>query len=265
MELITSRENPRIKQLAALISQKKEREQTGLFVCEGARLCADATEAGLVPEAVYITEDSFSRYPEQVSKLLEIAVDAAMITPEIATRVSDTKQPQGVFAVFKKLDNSEQAVTIRKDGKYLLLAGLQDPGNMGTMLRCAYAMGLDGAFVEDNCPDLYSPKVLRSSMGGALRLPVALVPDMQETIALLRQGGVTVWAAALAPNAATLKRGLIKAPCAVLIGNEGAGLASELIDCCDSAVVIPMREGAESLNAAGAASILMWEIQNSRE
>ena len=234
-------------------------------MCEGARLCADAAAAGIIPEELYITEESFSRYPEQVSILLETAIDARMITPEIATRVSDTKHPQGVFAIFKKLDNSAQAVTIGNGGKYLLLAGLQDPGNLGTILRCAYAMGLDGAFIDDACPDIYSPKVLRASMGGSLRLPVAFVPDMQETIATLKQSNITVWAAALAPNAVELNRKLLKSPCAILVGNEGSGLPTNLIEACNNAVIIPMCEGAESLNAAAAASILMWEMQNAGE
>ena len=261
MELISSRENPHIKRLAALISQKKERAESGLFVCEGARLCADAAAAGLIPQEVFITEYSFSRYPEQVSLLLELADEARMLTPALAARISDTKQPQGVFAIFKRLDNSPQVVKIRKDGKYLLLAGIQDPGNLGAMLRCANAMGLDGAFIETSCPELYSPKVLRASMGGVLRLNIGIVPDMCETIALLRQSSVMVWAAALASNAVELRHNLLEAPCAVLIGNEGAGLSRELIDACDNALIIPMREGAESLNAAGAASILMWEMR----
>jgi len=259
MELLTSRKNPRIIELEALLMRKKGRDRT-LFACEGARLCEDAVRAGLAPEAVYITGKAQARYPDTAALLMKTTRAAYMIDEPLALRISDTESPQGIFAVFKKLDNTAQVVTIVRDGKYLLLAGLQDPGNLGTILRAAEAFGLDGVFLDRDCPDIYAPKVLRASMGGVFRLKHECVSDLKETIANLRENGIAVWAAALTEHAIPLRPGLLTGGAAVLIGNEGAGLPDELISCCKGACVIAMKGAAESLNAAAAAVIFMWEM-----
>jgi len=258
MELLTSRKNPKIIELENLLTRKKNRNPS-LFACEGARLCEDAIRAGLVPEVVYITEKAQMRYHDIAVLLRGAARESYKICESLAGRISDTENPQGVFAVFKRLDNTAQVVKIVRDGKYLLLAGLQDPGNMGTILRVAEALALDGVFYDESCPDVYSPKVMRASMGGMFRLKHER-RDMEETIEMLRKAGVCVWAAALTPDAEDLRPGLLSGGTAVLIGNEGAGLPESLISCCGAAIKIPMQGTVESLNAATAAAIFAWEL-----
>ena len=259
MELLTSRGNSRIMELESLLKRKKSREPA-LFACEGARLCEDAVRAGLVPQAVYLTEKAQTRYPGAAALLIKTAHTSYTLCETLAERISDTENPQGVFAVFKRLDNHAQVVKIVRDGKYLLLAGLQDPGNVGTILRTAEAFGLDGVFFDENCPDLYAPKVLRASMGGVFRLKHERC-DMYAAIAMLRENKVPVYAAAMTADAVPLHAGFLAGGAAVLIGNEGAGLPDDLISCCTSSCIIPMPGTAESLNAATAAAIFAWEMR----
>lgn len=259
MELLSSRQNPLVITLEALLTHKKNRD-AALFACEGARLCEDAVRAGRYPEAVFLTGKAILRYPETAALLTAKAQAWYKIDENLAGRISDTQNPQGVFCLFKRLDNTAQAVKIVRGGKYILLSGLQDPGNTGTIIRTAEAFGLNGAFLDDCCPDLCAPKVLRASMGAALRLPYEQVSDMRQTIAELRGNGVPVYAAAVTQDAIPLRDVQLRDGAAVLIGNEGAGLPEELIDCCNAACVIPMAGGAQSLNAATAAAVFMWEM-----
>lgn len=260
MERITSRENPQIKQLVKLIGQKKERTRTGLFVAEGARIAADAVESGLLVKELFLTPEARERYPREAALLLERAEKSYEIPQELAQKISDTSTPQGVFCVLPMLDNHFQADTIWGAGHYLALCSLQDPGNLGTIIRSCEAFGIDRLFLTADCPDLYSPKVLRATMGGVFRLPITVVDNPEELIALLRGAKVPVYAAALCEGARPVTDIPLQAGGAVVIGNEGKGLPREVIDRCDGAVIIPMAGRAESLNASVAASIIAWEM-----
>ncbi|MCL2068619.1 MAG: RNA methyltransferase [Oscillospiraceae bacterium] len=262
MQLLSSRQNPRIAELEALLTHKKNRD-TALFACEGARLCEDAVQAGLTPEAVYLTEKAALRYPETASLVTGASRAVYALDECLAGRISDTVNPQGVFCVFKKLDNAPQAVKIVSGGKYFLLSGIQDPGNLGTIIRTAEAFGISGVFLDSDCPDLYAPKVQRASMGAVFRLPRESPADIRETIAVMRENGIPVYAAALTEDAIPLRGGLFRGGAAVLIGNEGAGLSRDLTGRCDAACVIPMTGGVQSLNAAMAATVFAWEMMNS--
>jgi len=262
MDLIVSRENKNVKELAALLSGKKHRDLSGLFALEGLRLCLDALESGVRIETLFLTEEADKRYP-QLERLKKNTGRTLWLGADLARRIADTKTPQGVFCICKKLDNSESAVKMERSGKYLLLSGLQDPGNLGAILRTAQALGVDGVFACD-CPDLYSPKVLRAAMGGLFRLPVAVCGDSAEMVARLQKARIPVYAAALAGGATRLDRLDFSAGCAVLVGNEGNGLPPGLVEQCDGSVIIPMREDANSLNAATAAAIILWEMTKVR-
>lgn len=255
---ITSRDNPQVKQLCALLSSKKERDEVGLFAVEGARLCADVAQSGAEVRTVLFTPSAMEKYPE-MKAVVQTAGTVLEISEELSARIGDTRSPQGIFAVCRKLDNTRRAVTIKRNGRYLLLDSLQDPGNLGTILRTSLAMGVEGVFLE-SCPDLYSPKTLRASMGAVLRLPIVEGESLGGVITDLRAEGCPVCAAALTPAAIPLGSGLPTDSSGLVIGNEGNGLTRERIGQCDEAVVIPMADGAESLNAAAAAVILLWEM-----
>lgn len=262
MELITSRENQSVKELTGLLTQKKKRDSRRLFVLEGARLCLDALESGVTIRAVYITPQSLELYRD-LGDLVDGRCKVVWLHEDLARKISDTKSPQGVFCICERLDNPGFADKIKGNGKYLILDGLQDPGNLGTILRTAQALGVDGAFLC-GCPDVYSPKVLRSAMGGLFRLPFAVEDAAAAVVARLQKQGVPVYAAALTPHAASPGQLDLSGGCCVLIGNEGAGLSPEVIRACTGSVMIPMADDANSLNAAAAAAILLWEMTKNR-
>ena len=257
--VIRSRDNPRIKRLASLLTQKKQRDESGMFVLEGARLCLDAFEAGISFDELLITQEAASRYP----KLLYIteACRTSWMDENLSARIGDTQSPQGVFAVIPKPYCGKDAVKIREDGRYIILAGLQDPGNLGAILRTASALGSDGVLLS-GCPDICSPKVVRAAMGALWRLPIAQFDAAADMIKTVRANGLVMWAACLSDNAVPLSQADFGKGSAVLIGNEGHGLPKELIVQCERSVIIPMKSGVDSLGAGAAAAILIWEICN---
>ena len=142
----------------------------------------------------------------------------------------------------------------------MFIVSLQDPGNVGTIIRTAEAMGLDGVIMTSDCPDIYSPKVLRSTMGSAFRLPIYVCTDPIETLDLLHNKGFSSYAAILDENSLTLGDFKFPDKSVALIGNEANGLKDVVVEMCQNSLMIPMRGNAESLNAASAANIIMWEM-----
>lgn len=252
--LISSRENPLIKEAAALVSDKKVRKRSGLFVAEGARLCSEACKSGSKVLRLFVTEEAEKKYPEYLSLLLSEAKEVYNITENVAEKISDTKTPQGVFAV---CEMNEKPVDLNKNGVFVLLSNLQDPGNIGTILRTCEAMGVNGVFLC-GCADSFSPKVLRGTMGCIFRLPIKVFSETAEALSLIKNAGITTYASALAENALLLPNVKFSEKSCVLIGNEGNGLEKSVIESCDNTVMIPMPGKAESLNAASAAAIMIY-------
>ena len=253
--VITSKENKQVKNCAKLISSKKYRREEGLFVAEGQRLCEDALRSGLVPQQTFIVESMV----EKCTELLKQSKQVFVITEELAAKISDTETPQGVFSVFRTLDNGETVDTMKWQ-RVLLLSSLQDPGNLGTIIRTSEAFGIDGLILSADCPDLYAPKVLRATMGGVYRLPIRVVDSMETAIGELRRQGFKVYATALSEKSQPITQLDLSGKIAAVIGNEGNGLTQPVIDACDGQTIIPMTGKAESLNAAIAASIVIWEM-----
>jgi len=224
---------------------------------EGARLCLDAIQAGLPVESVCLTPVAFEKYPG-LAALTGVAPQVVWVGETLAGRLGDTQNSQGVFAVLRTsaLPVLEK---VEADGRYLLLHRVRDPGNLGGILRTAAALGASGAFLC-GCAEHTAPKVLRASMGGVFRLPLMQVGEMAAQIQLLGDLGIGTYAAAAREEASAPS--ILSEPGGkgVLIGNEGDGLPVELIDVCKDAVAIPMKTGSESLNAAMAAGILLWEM-----
>lgn len=173
-----------------------------------------------------------------------------------------SQHTQGVFALCRIPEPSLTAESLSPQGRYLVLSSLQDPGNIGAVLRSALAFGCDGLILSDDCPDLYSPKVLRAAMGGVFRQPVLVSRDLPELIRSMREKGIDTLAAALDRSAMTSDEArLDRDGVAVVIGNEGSGLSTEMIEACGKTVFIPISARSESLNASVAASIFLWEMR----
>lgn len=256
MERLSSKENALIKQYRKLSASRREREKESLFTMEGARLCADALRSGIRLHLLLMTADA-ARY-EETAALAEAAGKRAFeITPELAGYISDTEHPQGIFAIAEMPPRESD---LPPQGKYILLDSLQDPGNLGTVIRTAEAMGIDAVILSRQCPDLYSPKVIRSTMGSLFRQPILYAENLSESIAEWKNAGMKCYAATLTPDAFPLQK-LPQMPfCGIVIGNEGNGVSREVIEACDGEVYIPMQGATESLNAAIAAALCMWEI-----
>ncbi|MEM1483920.1 RNA methyltransferase [Oscillospiraceae bacterium PP1C4] len=257
---ITSRDHADVKHYVQLAGSRKERHEQRLFVTEGIKLTCEAFDAGCTPVVIFATEDATDRYYDHVQRIMLACESFYRISQSVADKLAQSVSPQGVFGVFRMLDNETQPVKISSNGKMILLSSLQDPGNIGTILRTAAAFGIDGVVLSSDCPDLYSPKVLRSTMGGVFKIPLAITSDLGGYIDQLRGQGIPVYAAALNESAVPVLEASLQSGCAVVIGNEGNGISEELIDRCDGTLMIPMKQNSESLNAAMAAGIVMWEM-----
>lgn len=250
MNRITSRDNPAVRQYTLLAASRKARAEEGLFVTEGIKLTKEAAQACSL-QKLYVTEAAIQKYD------LYPFGEPVLVSEGVAKKMSLTPAPQGIFGVFQKPGTRRIPLSVSQ--YYLVLSGLQDPGNVGTILRTAAALGIGNVFLSPDCPDPYSPKVLRASMGGVFRLALE-TGETAEMITALEQAGIKVWAAALSPKAVPPQQAGLQAGTAVVIGNEGRGLAPELVDLCKGIIQIPMVPGNESLNAAMAAGILLWEM-----
>lgn len=250
---LLSASNPFFKHVKKLLSQKKYRAQEKLFVVEGERILNDALKSGVRPVAIVLSQTEILKNAEKyasVCPLLYSLPDPLMHT------LSDTSSPQGVLGIFRMPELSAMPY----GDKFLFLNALQDPGNIGTIIRTAEAFGLDGIFYSDDCPDLFSPKLLRATMGGIFRIPVMQIHDPIQFIARLKQLGVVTYAAAMEENAQLLGQFRFEKRSCIIIGNEGNGLSQSFIHTCDTCIMIPMQGQAQSLNAAMAAGICCWEM-----
>ena len=265
---VTSRDNRYVKQWRALCRDARARRESGLFAIEGARLCGDALQSGCRPEVLLYTAAAREAYAAVVEPLAAAAVQAAEITPELARSMADTAHPQGVFCIVKSPDSLDNRLSLDKIdtmGRYGILEDIRDPGNLGTMIRTAEALGLGGLLLSEGCCDIYNPKVLRGSMGGVFRLPIGTVPALPETIAALQSRGMTAFACVVDPRAEPVNTAGIDSPGSLcVIGNEGSGLRPETTAACARRVTIRMTGRAESLNASLAAGIVMWEMTRPR-
>lgn len=256
---ITSRNNEKIKNAAKLCSESSYRKKTGMFFLEGLRLCCDAAENGVSPVEVFVTETALEKYKSELEVLLKSGSECYVITDDVAAKLSDTKNSQGVFCVCKTLDKFSNIDKIKYNGIYIAMENIQTPDNLGAVARTAEALGLDGIIVSGGC-DIYNPKALRAAMGSLLRLDIFSVTDLPSFIEKCNEDGMSTYAAvpdstALPVTKIDKSKGII-----CVIGNEGNGLTEKTISSCSDKVTIPMKGRAESLNAAAAACMIMWEM-----
>lgn len=252
--IITSRKNDAVRHFRDIIREKKQRDSERVFAVEGDHLCGELSKCGFSIKTALVTESAASKYPQTVMALRK-AEELLVISQEVAEYISDTKAPQGLFAVAEKPHSTAIPDEARR---LVLLDGVQDPGNVGTILRTAEALGFDGAALSPDCADIWSPKTLRASMGSALRLP-CIIEGLTGIITRLKLRGFKVYGSMLDSSAARLGTFEFPERAAVVIGSEGAGISPQTAEVCDRAVYIPIT-GAESLNAGAAAAILLWEL-----
>jgi TrmH family RNA methyltransferase len=262
--LITSRENNIIKDYIKLAQNKKYRYETKRFVIEGARLVNDAVLSGVNIEAAFFEETVLKKRDELYNLLLGKNIKIYTINAILAEKLADTQTTQGIFCIAFMLDKEILLDKIDIDSVYLSLESIQEPGNLGTMLRTADAFGFNGVILSEGCADIYSPKVVRAAMGAIFRLPFMFTDNLAETIKILNAKGMNSLAAVADSSANDILLEKYTGGNIIAIGNEGNGLSQNVISACSKQVTIRMRGRAESLNAAAAASVLMWELTRNK-
>ncbi len=258
---ITSNQNPRFRWVRSLIKQTKQRRQDASFVVEGVRLVEEALAAGWQPLLVLYSSQLSKRGQKSLRTISSAGCETIAISPTLMASLSDTETSQGIVAVFPIT-----TFPLPADPTFLLIAdALRDPGNLGTLLRTGLAAGVQGVLLTPGSTDAWSPKVLRAGMGAHFRLPIHVLgwdeieqlaksqtdPPLRLYLAKSR-GGQPAWQADL------------RSPLALIVGNEAAGAGSEARRRADTALSIPMPGGSESLNAAIAAAILLFEVVRQR-
>jgi TrmH family RNA methyltransferase len=257
-DLIASKENRRVKTYGLLATSRRARAEAGQFVLEGRKLLLEAIRSKVEICEVFASSSQCAHCEEM---LVGQEVLLHEITPAVEDKLRQSQAPQGIYAICRMLDKRLSFDTIDDNGCYLGLWDLQDPGNIGTIIRTADAMGLSGLVMSENCCDLYNGKVVRAAMGSLFRMPV-LVTDMDEFLRV-SAGKLTSFAAVVDQDAPSILSQPIRGGILV-VGNEGNGLSPEQVSRCIHRVTIPMPGNAESLNAATAASLFMWEMTKIR-
>lgn len=251
--VITSSSNEQIKNVIQLKEKSKFRKKNKMFTVEGLRSFREIPSEDL--EGVYVSETF-----EKENDGLLFDIDYQVVSDGIFKKISDTVTPQGILAVVRQREYTIDDIIAgrnRKKSCIVVLDRLQDPGNLGTILRTGEAAGITGIIMSSDCADIYSPKVIRSTMGSIFRVPFTVVENLPDAVKILKKNGVLTYAAHLRGE---LYSGNAFAPdCAILIGNEANGLRREVSEQADRLIKIPMAGKVESLNASVAAAILMYE------
>ena len=258
--MITSTSNARVKELVQLQKKSKVRNEQGVFLLEGVKMYQEIPQEQLVK--VYVSETFADKQKEEINRLKDRR-KLEYLSDHVFQYVSDTKTPQGILCVVRQSTYCLEDILEAEDAHLLVLDNLQDPGNLGTILRTAEGAGVTGIIISKESVDIYNPKVIRSTMGSIYRVPFVYVEDLKEAIAKVKAHGIFTYAAHLDGKNSYDKEDYTKKT-AFLIGNEGNGLRKEIADLADTWIRIPMQGQVESLNAAIATSVLMFETARQR-
>lgn len=262
MITITSTANGRIRHLVGLQKKKKERDGEKVFLAEGIRMFREVPGERL--KEVWMSETFYQKERALAERVLEGShADRVLLSDHVYAHVSDTKTPQGVLCVIKRKEYDLDGMLKGAAPFLLVLDHLQDPGNVGTMLRTAEAAGVTGVILSRDCADIYNPKTIRSTMGSIYRVPFCYAEDLPQAVDRIREAGIRTYAAHL-DGKRDYDEEDYRNPCAFLIGNEGNGLGEETLKRAETYIRIPMKGQVESLNAAAAASVLMFEAARQR-
>ena len=253
--MITSTSNSQVKQAAALAKKARERRQTGLFLVEGRKMYEEAPKSWL--EKVYVTEEYVKDHGEPEGAAWEL------VSGEVMKAMADTQTPQGILALVRQPKWSVSDVWNGENPHIIMLETLQDPGNLGTIFRAGEGAGITGVIMNRETADIFNPKVIRSTMGSIYRVPFVYVDDLGEAAEMAKARKIRLFAAHL-KGKNSYDREDYRGGCGFLIGNEARGLTDETAALADCWVKIPMLGKVESLNAAVAASVLMFETARQR-
>ncbi len=257
--MITSSANGKVKQVMNLIKKAKARNESGLFVAEGLRIFKEIPREQI--DSIFVSE-SFLK--EEERKHLIGGMEYEVLTDEVFQVMSDTKTPQGILALVKQHAYTPEDLTRVPGPAFLMiLENIQDPGNLGTIIRAGEGAGITGVLMNSTTADIYNPKVIRSTMGSVFRVPFAYTDNLTDSILQLKKKGIKLYAAHL-NGRNNYEKEDYTVDTGFLIGNEANGLTEDTARLADAYIKIPMMGSVESLNAAVAASVLMFETARQR-
>ncbi len=255
--MISSSSNQQIKNIEKLKKNARERRKQGLFIVEGIRMFSEIPAESLY--SCYATEGFYNE-----NQSLFVGKQYELVSEAVFKAISDTETPQGVLALVKMKDRTVDSMISGSDAPLLImLENLQDPGNLGTILRTAEAAGATGIIMSKDTVDIYNPKVVRATMGSIFRVPFAISEDIYETMSELKKTGIKLYAAHL--KGKDFYEHDLREPSAFMIGNEGNGLTEKATLLADHLIKIPMCGNVESLNAATATTVIAYEALRQRK
>lgn len=257
--MITSNQNALIKELQLLQKKKKERNKQNVFIVEGLRAVKEIPKTWEIHK--YVVAKSFAIEVQLLIENNEIPV--IHVADSVFVTISDTKTPQGILAVVSQGHNQLEEIIGKEDGFFVIADQVQDPGNLGTLIRTAHASGAHGIFLSKGCVDLYNPKTIRATMGSVFHIPIVVDLEMKDLINALKIADTNVYATALEKSKIIYAYDYTKKT-AIIIGNEANGISQITTDMVSDFIKIPMPGGAESLNASIAAGICMFEVVRQR-
>ncbi|MCX7781335.1 MAG: RNA methyltransferase [Negativicutes bacterium] len=265
IERITSHQNRWVK-LTASLKHKKYRDETGLFVAEGVRLVEEAVQSDWEIEACLFSVSVLAS--ERGGKLIaELEIRGSKlfeVSEEIFNKLSDTENPQGILTLIrKKTYMLEDVMAASEAALIIVLENIQDPGNVGALLRTADAAGCSGAVLTKGCADIFGGKTVRSSMGSMFHMPIATAVESAELLTALKQRGILLLATSLATRNLYYNVDM-KRPAAIVFGNEGGGVREDILRAADELMYIPIYGKAESLNVAASAAVILFEAGRQR-
>lgn len=262
ISMITSSANARVKQIVQWQRKAKERRKDGVFLAEGIKMYEEAPEGSVLEVYISCEEEEKLRGKGAVwEKLQRTGYEA--VSSEVFLRMCDTQTPQGILTVLKQPEYQLEELLAKENPLFLILENLQDPGNLGTIMRTGEGAGITGVIMSQGTVDIYNPKTIRATMGSIYRVPFLYAEDLAAVMGTLHERGIHTYAAHL-KGEAYYDAFSFREPSAFLIGNEGNGLSREIADLAESYLKIPMEGQLESLNAAVSAALLMYEAHRQR-
>ena len=258
---ISSRKNEKIIS-ASKLCDKKVRDKEGLFYTEGAKLFEEALIEGLSAKRIFFTQDAFNKHSGLLSKAT--GAELIMVTDDVFSKLTEESAPQGIFAVFKKPDAYIFTDEEIEQGGFLILEDVQNPLNIGALFRCAYSLGTEKIVMTKGCADVYNTKVLRSAMGSIFKSKFMYCDNLHTFIKEQIEKNNRVICTTLSDKSHVLGNFSFEKSDSIIIGNEGNGIKSDTVSLCNNSLIIPMLEGAESLNAATACAVVLWEMNKDR-
>jgi TrmH family RNA methyltransferase len=259
--MLSSTSNPQIKNLALLQKKAKARKEQGVFVIEGVKMFEEAKALNILKKA-YASESFYQEILKEEPTYFQ-GFDYEVVSDSLFKEISDTKTPQGIMGIVQNPTYSLSSMLQAPNPCLLILEDIRDPGNLGTMIRTAEGAGITGIILNQSCVDLFNPKTIRSTMGSIFRVPFYQTENLSDLLKQVKKHGIPIYAAHLSGKDYDTED-TFKNKCAILIGNEANGLTDETASMADVLVRIPMAGKVESLNAAIAAAIFMYEAARQR-